>query len=128
MRSEYMDLKKKSNWLVKLVREETEKNRKLAEEMNNLKAKSEAMEKVSELSMPAPEKGSDKEKEFFIGIYEDHLKKIFVDERKIPSDYESMKRLYLNLKQHSQLMAHQLRDMIDKTYELTDEISKLKNR
>ena len=68
----------------------------------------------------------DKQAEYFLNIYKQNLDTVYVDEKNIPIDYESIKKLYLGLKQHSQLIARQLRETIDKNHRISDELSKFK--
>jgi len=128
LRTEYNDLKDKSNWLVKLIREETEKKKNLEGQIEQLKEKAETIKHQEAVVRPSTTSSRDKEKEYFLRIYEEKLKTASFSDQNMPTDPETLKNLYSALKKHSQIIAKQLREAIDRTHELSAEISRLKNK
>lgn len=123
LKAEYSDLKNKSEWLVKLVREETEKNKKLQANLDSAKTKSTSKAKLPDAGVAG---AKDKEKEYFLKIYQENLDNVFFNEQTLPSDYESVKEQYLNLMRQAQMISKLLRDEMTKKHKLQDEVFRLK--
>jgi len=123
LRSEYNDVKNKSDWLVKLVREETEKSKKLEHELHTLKSKPGAASKAKGVK---PEMDKNKEKEYFLKLYQEKLDSVFFNEKKLPTDYKTIKSHYVNLMRQSQMISSLLRDEMNKKSKLQDEVFRLK--
>lgn len=134
LKTDYDDLKGKSDWLVKLLREETDKTSKLQKEIEELKKKKvpskteKSKEEKEDDVLISKSSGDNKKMAYFLKIYQDNLKNVFFNEDKLSADIKDLKLQYLNLMRQSQMVASLLREEMNKNYALQDENSRLKNQ